>query len=228
MKALVYFFLNAVCLFPVLLSLDPWTPSGFLALAAALLLIQRPERWWMLLAALAGAVVLAWWVYLTNLLWTTGDGAAHRSLLLAVRAWALTGISASFALGIRTPDLLNEAMQLAGLPARVGYALFTALNTLPRMLEEQKHLRAVHRVRLGRSSPPLVQAVTLLARAIRSAERSALSLASRGLESQTPRTWYRPVAWTSADLVHAAAGAALALGLFLFLILRGLFVFGFY
>lgn len=229
MKALVFFFLNALCLFPVLLSLDPWTPPFFLALASALLLIQRPDRWWALLAALAGALVLAWWVYWTNVLWTVGGNAVERSIFLGVRAWALTGISAAFALGIRTNDLLNEAMQLAGLPPRVGFALYTALNILPRMLDEQKHVGAVHRVRLGgRPSSPLVQAVTLLARAIRSGERSALSLAARGLEGPGPRTWYRPVAWTSTDAWTLVVGSGVAVGLFVFLIATHRFVFGFY
>jgi len=229
MKALVYFLLNVCCLFPVLLSLDPFTPTVFLALASAFLLVQRPERWWALLAALAGALVLAWWVFLSNWLWTVGGNAVERSVYLAVRAWGLTGISVAFALGIRTSDLLNEAMQLAGLPARVGYALFTALNTLPRLREEQKHLGAVHRVRLGgRSSPFLIQAITLLARAIRSGERSAQSLAARGLENPFPRTWFRPVAWTRADALALGLGVVGAGGLFAGLVTSRLFVFGFY
>lgn len=229
MKALVSFFLNALCLFPVLLSLDPWTPPTFLALACVVLLFQRPDRWWALLAALAGALVLAWWVYWTNVLWTAGGHAVERSVYLAVRAWALTGISAAFALGVRVPALLNEAMQLAGLPARWGFALFTALNVLPRLMEEQRQLDAVHRVRLGgRSSGFVVQAVTLLARAIRSGERSALSLAARGLENPAPRTWWRPVAWTTADRLQMGLGLFLSLGLFTFLVVSGLFTFGFY
>ena len=229
MKSLVYFFLNAFCLFPVLLSLDPYTPPVFLALASLMLLLQRPERWWALLLALAGALVLAWWVYWTNVLWTVGGNAVERSVFLAFRAWALTGISAAFALGIRVPDLLNEAMQLAGLPARWGFSLYTALNILPRLVAEQRHLGAVHRVRKqGRSSSFFVQALTLLARAIRSGERSALSLAARGLENPNPRTWWRPVAWTSADRWQLMTGLILCLSVFTLLVSTGLFVFGFY
>lgn len=229
MKSLVYFFLNVVCFLPILMSLDPWTPPVFLGLAALLLLARRPDRWWALLAALTGALVLAWWVFLTNLLWTTAGHSPERSVFLAVRAWALTGTSACFALGIRAPDLLNEAMQLAGLPARVGFALSTALNVLPRLVEEQKHLGAVHRVRLGgRSSPVLVQAVTLLARAIRTGERAALSLAARGLENPGPRTWFRPVSWTAKDTFVATGGLGFCAAVFLTLAITGLFRFGFY
>lgn len=229
MKSLVYFALNAACLFPVLLSLDPWTPVVYLALASVLLLVRRLDRWWALLAVLAGALVLAWWVFLTNVLWTAGGNAVERSVYLALRAWGLTGISAAFALGIRVNDLLNEAMQLTRLPARVGYALFTALNTLPRLQAEQKHLGAVHRVRLGgRSSSPLVQAITLLARAIRSGERSALSLAARGIENPGPRTWLRPVRWTVANRWWLAGGLLLLGGVWALLAATRTFVFGFY
>ena len=229
MKALVYFFWNVLCLFPVLLSLDPWTPPVFLGLACLALLVQRPDRWWALLVALAAALVLAWWVYWTNVLWTVGGNAQERSVYLAFRAWALTGISAAFALGIRVSDLLNEAMQLAGLPARWGFAFFTALNILPRLIDEQRHLDAVHRVRRGgRSSSFLVQALTLLARAIRSGERSALSMAARGVENSTPRTWWRPVVWTVADRWQLAAGLVVAFTVLGVLVSSGLFVFGFY
>jgi len=228
-KALVFFGLNVLCLLPVLFSLDPWTPPVFLALAVVILLAVRPDRWAALAGVLVLSLVLAWWVFVTNLLWTVGGHAETRALLLGIRVWGLTGISAAFALGVRTSDLLNEAMQLLGLPPRIGFALFTALNTLPRLREEQRHLQAVHRVRLGgRSSSPFVQALTLLAGAIRSAERSALSLAARGLESSLPRTWYRPAAWTLGDGLQGLAGALAAVGLLVWLLVSGLFAFGFY
>lgn len=228
MKDLVFLLLNALCLLPVLLCLDPWTPGVFLCLAAVWMLVRRPDRWWALLAALAAAFVLAWWVFLSNVIWTVGGNAFERSLLLAYRTWALTGISASFALGVDGPALLREAMQLARLPVRVGFALFTALGTLPRLVAEQKHLGAVHRLRLGgRASGPFVQAVTLLARAIRSGERSALSLAARGLDRPLDRTWYRPVSWTSSDLWWVAGGTFFSVSLFAALVWGGFFVFGF-
>lgn len=229
MKQLTSFTLNVACLFPVLLSLDVWTPPAFLALAAVVLLVQRPDRWWALLAALGGAAFLAWWVFLSNLIWTSTGNPVERSTFLAVRAWALTSISACYALSARPADLLNELMQLTRLSPRVGYALFTALNTLPRLVEEQKQLTAVHRIRRGgKASPLIVQSVTLLARAIRSAERSALSLAGRGLEHPGPRTWFRPVDWTFRDTLQVTLGLALALGVFLAIILSGRFRFGFY
>jgi len=228
-NSLVYFALNVACFLPILVSLDLVTPPAFAALAGLVLVVRRPDRWWALLAAWAGALVLAWWVYLSNLLWTVGPDPGARALVLALRAWALTATSAAFALGIRSSELLNEAMQLARLPARVGFALFTALNVLPRMVAEQKHLDAVHRVRLGgRRSSLLVQGVTLLAGAIRTGERSAQSMAARGLEAPGPRTWFRPVAWTPADLVWLVGGILVAVGLFGALVATGLFRFGFY
>ena len=229
MNSLVFFFLNATCLVPVLVSLDAVTPVVFVAWASAFLLARRPDRWWSLGLALLGALVLGWWVFLTNVLWTTGPNPGERSLLLALRAWALIGVGAAFSLGIRPPVLLNEAMQLARLPVRWGFALLTALNTIPRILDEQKHLGAVHRVRLGgRSSPFLVQTVTLLARAIRTGERAALSMAARGIEASGPRTWYRPAGWTLADRLWLGTGLAATVGSWVALGVLGLFRFGFY
>ncbi len=229
MKALTYFIINVCCVLPVLASLDLWTPPLFLALASLTLLLRRPDRALHLCAALLGALVLAFWVWLSNRLWTVGVDPAARALLLAVRAWALTGISASFALGIRPAPLLNEAMQITSLSPRVGFALYAALNTLPRMADEGKHLDAVHRVRLGgKRSPLLVRAIALLARAIRSGERSAQSLASRGLESPLKRSWYRPVAWEKTDTLQLLIGIGISGALFTFLIISGKFKFGFY
>lgn len=229
MNSLVYFFVNVGCFLPVLLALDPVTPPVFLALGAVWLLVRRPDRWWALALALGGALVLAWWVFLTNALWTSGPHAVDRALLLALRAWALVGLGAAFALGIRPTALVNEAMQLAGLPVRWGFALLTAWNILPRILEEQKHLNAVHRVRLGgRPSPFLVQTVTLLARAIRTGERAALSMAARGLEAPGPRSWFRPVVWTGADTRWLAGGLGVVGAVWGGLVAFGWFRFGFY
>lgn len=229
MKSLTYFILNVCCVLPVLASLDFWTPPLFLSFAALTLLIRRSDRALHLFLALLGAVVLAFWVWLSNRIWTVGDDPASRALLLAVRAWALTGISASFALGIRPAELLNEAMQLASLSPRVGFALYAALNTLPRMADEGRHLDAVHRVRLGGKRSPLpVRAISLLARAIRSGERSAQSLASRGLECPLKRSWYRPVVWKKTDTLQLLFGTGAAIALLLYLIAQEKFKFGFY
>jgi energy-coupling factor transporter transmembrane protein EcfT len=228
-KTLVFFFLNAACFLPVLASLDLWTPPAFLALAAVLLFLRRPDRLPAFLAALAGALVLAFWVWLSNRLWTVGADPASRAVLLAVRSGALTGISASFVLGIRPAELLNEAMQITRLSPRVGFALYAALNTLPRLIDEGRHLDAVHRVRLaGKRSPLLVRAVALLARAIRSAERSSQSMASRGLETAQNRSWFRPVSWSTRDTSQLAFGLGVAVTLLAALIGAGRFRFGFY
>lgn len=229
MKSLAYLVLNAACLLPVLLSLDSATPLAFLALAALFLAARKPRRLLLFLAALGGAAVLAFWVWLSNRLWTPGPEASARALLLALRAFALTGISASFALGVEAASLLDEAMQLWRLPARSGYALFVAFNAVPRLAEEGRLLDAAHRVRLGgRRRPILSRATTLLARAIRQGERSALSLAARGLDGTGPRTWYRPAAWTLRDSLGLAAGLALAGTLLAALVATGSFRFGFY
>lgn len=229
MKALTFFALNVSFVLPVLASLDLVTPPAFLALAAVALLIRRPKRAPHLAAALAAALVLAFWVWLSNRLWTVGDDPARRAFLLAVRSWALTGVSASFALGMRPAELLNEAMQIARLSPRVGFALYAALNTLPRLAEEGRQIDAVHRVRLGgRRSPVLARAVTLLARAVRSSERAAQSLAARGLESPEARSWYRPVAWGRRDAAQLAAGLAASGALLAALVALDAFRFGFY
>ena len=97
------------------------------------------------------------------------------------------------------------------------------------MRAEQTHLQAVHRVRLGgKSSSLVVQSVTMLARAIRSGERAALSMGARGLENPGPRSWFRPVVWTRFDTVSLGAGLSVSVLTFVLLVAFHLFRFGFY
>lgn len=229
MNSLVYFFLSVLSVAPVLFCLDPVTPFLFLGLSGIWLGLKNPRRLGLWLGTLGGAAVLAWWVYWSNYFWTVGVDPMTRALVLAVRAGCLTGMSAAFALGIRPSDLLNEAMQILGLSPRVGYALQTALNLLPRLREEQKTVDAVHRVRNeGRKSGPIVQSVTLLASAIRTGERAAQSLAVRGLESPGPRTWYRPSRWTVVHSLWLALGVLCTIGILVTSATFGWLHFGFY
>ena len=115
MKSLVFLAWNVACVFPVLLSLDLWTPVVYLALASLFLLLRRPGRVGALVVALATVALLGWWVFLANLWWTVGADPWERAVFLGLRAGALAGISISFALGIQAGELLNEAMQLFGL-----------------------------------------------------------------------------------------------------------------
>jgi energy-coupling factor transporter transmembrane protein EcfT len=227
-NATTHFIASALCLVPVLLSLDLVTPWCFSALALAFLALRAPRRLPAALGVALACAVAAYWVYLANAAWTTGPGAQGRAYALALRSWALSTVGASFGVAGNGYDFLDEAMQLGCLPARWGFAAYAGLAALPRAARERAGIDAVHRARFaGRRSPPLARAVATLALAIRGAERAAVSMSVRGLDSGAARTWLIPARFGRSDALALALSFAAAAGTWLWLILSGCFSFGY-
>lgn len=253
--ALSLLVVSGLLLMPPLLALDPVTPLVFWAGSALLVLIWavRPRRLWA--AAVAGMALAAFWVFWSHLLYTrpqSGDpllfgglhttaGTLERAALLALRSWATGCISLGMAFLVKAEDLVGALMQQGRLPVRFGFALWTALAALPRLVDTQRLVRSVHRLRAaGGSRPPLLAGpVALLAGVLRHADRAAVSLTERGLERFNParqrpgeakpvRTWLKPRPWTRWDTALVTAAGLTVSGLWLALAAAGLFRFGFY
>lgn len=229
---------------PVLLALDIATSLSFTAHATVLVLLFSHRRRWYWLFILLGLTVASLGVFVSNALYTRDLGQEtvallgwslpranlERALKLAVRAWALGSISAASWMLIDPQDFVDALMQQARLPIRWGYALWTALNALPRLHETERSVRTVQRYRSGqRRRAFFPTAVSLLAAMVRFSEHAALFLAERGLEqARLPRHWYRPLPWRGVDTLVLVASWALAALTVAVLVHLNLFQFGLY
>jgi energy-coupling factor transport system permease protein len=145
--------------------------------------------------------------------------AARAGVSLFLRAMACGMISYLFAATTDAGALARAAMAQAGLPPRLGYALFATLNAAPEMAADLAMLRRGRAMRRGRTPSRLMGpreaaalAVPLLAAAIRRASDCAVAMEARGLSRDgRPRVLGAPP-WrgsdTAATLLAAFALAA--------------------
>lgn len=204
-------------------------PLPLLVMYAASLLGARWAagiRWGMLLRAQVPFVVFAGGVFVVNALSRPGEqifdapvritvegvvvGAALalRALVIGLGAVAVTASTDPRA-------MMVSAVQHARVPPRYAYALLAGQRTLEAMPRTWATIRAAQAVRapIGRDGMPKHGAAAfgrasfaLLVDAVRSSERIALALESRGLGDR-PRTLWRPVPIGSADAVLAVVVA---------------------
>ncbi len=230
---------------PVFLSFDPVTPLLFLALSIAALFLLGRVRLLRFARLVLPLLLLPVGLFVLNLLFTDTAGhpgtvnvlgvavssyALHRALIVAIRSTALIEISVGYLLVAEPLDLVNSLMQQLRLSPRVGFSIYVAWNTIPRMRADLARIRSIHRVRLHgrerRFADIVPTAVSLLSGAIRHAQRASISMAVRGLESDAPRTFLRESQWRSRDTLYLAANAAVTAGLFVLSVANGWFVFG--
>lgn len=114
---------------------------------------------------------------------------------LFLRALACGMISVFFALTTDPGLFVRALMRHAGLPPRIGYSLFAAMQLVPDLAGEAQQMRLARAMKSGgrlRRIPGPVEAaslvIPLLAFAIRRAGRTAIAMESRGLGPDTPRT----------------------------------------
>ncbi|HUX13144.1 MAG TPA: energy-coupling factor transporter transmembrane component T [Spirochaetia bacterium] len=230
---------------PVFLSFDPGTPLLFLALSVAVVFILGQVRVTRFAGFVLPLLVLPFGLFVLNLLFTDTRGhsgsfivlglsmnsyALHRAIVLSLRSEALVVISVSYLIVVDPLSLVNGLMQQLGLSPRVGFSIYVAWNTIPRMRTDVTRIRSIHRIRLRgrdrRFADIVPTAVTLLAGAIRHAQRAAISMAVRGLDSGSPRTYLNEARWHSRDTVYLLANLAVTAGLFCLSVGEGWFVFG--
>jgi energy-coupling factor transport system permease protein len=139
---------------------------------------------------------------------------ASTGIVLFLRAIACGMISAFFALTTDAGALVRSLMASCGLPAKVGYALFSAMQIVPDLAREMQQMRIARAMRAGRlprrfPGPAELFSlfVPLMAFAIRRAGRSAIAMEARGLSSSEPRTFGHVPRFHVADAVFAALAA---------------------
>ncbi|MGO2748555.1 MAG: energy-coupling factor transporter transmembrane component T family protein [Pseudoclavibacter sp.] len=145
----------------------------------------------------------------------TGEGLAI-GFALALRTTVIGMLSIAFIASTPPRDLMTSLTQHARLSPRFAYALLAGFRLLQLLPSEWQSIRAAQAVRapLGRGGMPRAgladfgsAAFSLLVVSIRSGERIAQALESRGLGAG-PRTVWRPVALDARDAV--LAGTVLA------------------
>jgi energy-coupling factor transport system permease protein len=136
------------------------------------------------------------------------EAALATGMVLGLRILAIAGVGVAFAQTTEATTLADALVQQARLPDRFAYGALAAYQAVPRLSLDLATLRQARRTRgLGRSwSPGLLLALLVLA--LRHADRMALAMDARGFDSGTPRSRYRVVRASAADLLVAGLGAA--------------------
>ncbi len=139
--------------------------------------------------------------------------AAEVAAALGARVLAIVSVGVVFAQTTEPTRLVDALVQQGHVPARFAYGALAAYQAAPRLGEDLTTLRHARRIRgLGANWHPRLL-IGLLIRAIRHADQLALAMDARAFGSG-PRTTFRPIAWSWADLaVGVASLAALAVAL---------------
>ena len=230
---------------PVFLSFDQVTPLLFLGLSLLYLVIAGQVPIGRTLRAFMPLMMLPFGLFVLNLFFTDATGhplrvtvlsfslnsyALHRALTLTFRSASLIVISVGYLLVTDPLELVNALMQQVGLPARVGFSIFVAWNTIPRLREDYLRIRMTHLIRYRGKKRPfrdlVPSAVTLLAGAIRHAQRAAISMGVRGIDEARERTFLHRSEWRARDTVYVAVNALVAGALIWLSVAEGWFVFG--
>jgi energy-coupling factor transport system permease protein len=235
----------ALWILPVVMSFDPWTPLLFLGLCVLYLFVLGHVSLRRFVAVVMPLMLLPAGLFALNLLFTdtaghpattrilgvgVNDYALYRALVICLRSAALITISVGYLLVTDPLELVNALMQQTNLSARFGFSIFVAWNTIPRFVSDYRRIRTTHRIRYrgqSRNLRDLVPtAVALLAGAIRHAERAAISMGVRGIESAHRRSYLRAAEWSRRDTHYVALNLLVVIGLFAVTVLNGWFVFG--
>lgn len=223
---LVTFFL----LIPVLLAFDTTTPLVFFCLGMMNLAVAgrlNIKKYILTVGILSGVGV---GLFLLNFLFPAkGVDGFQRGVAVFLRSTTLVSLSVGYILLVDPYDLIRSLMHNLRLLPRIGFALFAGWNVIPLLKRDLEIIRHTHAVRSGGVGKPFRGffrgAVTLLSGAVRHGERLSLSMAARGIDEATNRTFIRKIPWTWKDTVYCLAGLGTAAGAFMLLIQSGWFVF---
>lgn len=234
-----------IALIPVVLSFDAYTPLCFVAFGLVQLLLLGREPVRTLFRVLGPLLVIPAGLFVMNLFFSAPVAhdeiyrfsilriraySLHRAIVLSLRSLALIVLSVGYFFSTRPQELVNSLMQQLGLSPRVGYALYVAWNTIPLLRENFRQIESTHKIRL-RGRPRTLRdflptAVTLLTGAIRHAERASISMAARGIESDSPRSYLCESRFRARDVVYVAISVTVIGIIWYLLVAKGLFVFG--
>lgn len=221
---------------------DLATPSAFLVLGYALILIGARVTWRLLLLLLVIVPVamiviglgFSLWVdaalvgdttpFLQIGRWTLFSGALQIGFATALRLGAITALALVGGLTTSGPDLVRASIQQLRVPYRVGYTALAAFRFVPRFGYELSVIRAAHRVRghhggrgpFARIARGWGYIVPLLAGAIRHAERVALAMDARAFGAHPTRTERHLVPFRARDVVFIVTFVAASAAIFVF------------
>ncbi|WP_262027902.1 energy-coupling factor transporter transmembrane component T family protein [Microvirga sp. Mcv34] len=140
-------------------------------------------------------------------------------ITLFLRALACGMISVFFALTTDPGLFVRALMRHTGLPPRIGYSLFAAMQLVPDLAGEAQQMRLARAMRSGRRLRRIPGpfelmslVIPLLAFAIRRAGRTAIAMEARGLGPEAPRTIMNAPDFDSRDGIFVTVGF-LVLGL---------------
>lgn len=227
---LAVLFVTVCLLVPVLLSSGYAAPVAYLALGLANLVflggVDFP-RYARTLAALSG-VSLGLFA-LNVLVPAEGTDGLARGIAVFLRSLSLISLSVGFIFSVDPYDLVRALMVRLRLEPKVGFALFAGWNTIPLLRRDLGIIEKAQALRIGSRRRTLRErthtATALLAGAVRHGERVALSMAARGADRDTQRTFLKDSPWTRGDTLYCVAGF-LASGMTVSAIAaRGLFTF---
>lgn len=196
---------------------------AIVALCAGLVLGRVPAR--RLAVGIAPLAAAAIAIGLSNALFAAANGNPDLPAIASIGPWRLTGqgLAGGMALAARvlaiasvgvvfgqTTDstrLADALVQQAHVSPRFAYGALAAYQAVPRFAEDLATIRQARRIRgLSGSWHPRVL-VTLLVQAIRHGDRLALAMDARAFGSG-PRSTFRPLRWTIADVGVAIGGVA--------------------
>jgi energy-coupling factor transport system permease protein len=137
--------------------------------------------------------------------------AAAGGIALVCRVIAIASVGAVFTLTTDSTRLADSLVQQAHVSPRFAYGALAAYQAIPRFGEDLTTLRQARRVRglRGGWHPGLLIGVLVLA--LRHADRMALAMDARAFGSG-PRTFYRPIHWSSLDLAVGIGAVAVLVG----------------
>src|SRR6185503_13801011 len=122
---------------------------------------------------------------------------------LAARVAAIVSVGVVFVLTTDATRLMDALVQQARVSPRFAYGLLAAYQAVPRLADDLAALRGARRLRGLRELDPSIL-LGLLVRAIRHADQLSIAMDARGFGAGR-RSVYRPIAWTSLDLIVGAS-----------------------
>lgn len=233
LNPLSIFFVCLAFLLASTLLFDPVFQVAVIVVVGVLLLVVQRVRPLLLLAYMVPFVLFGMGFVTTNLFFRQDSdfaialagesafrsGALSAGLTLSLRALACGMVSIFFALTIDPGTFVRALIAYLKFPARMGYALFVAMQLVPDLIAEAQQIRMARAMREGRSVRWLPRpreivglVVPLLAFAVRRAGRSAIAMEARGFGAYPTRTMIGVPGFLPRDAGFVAAGmAALAL-----------------
>ncbi|MCK4377401.1 MAG: energy-coupling factor transporter transmembrane protein EcfT [Actinomycetia bacterium] len=146
---------------------------------------------------------------------------------VALRILILTSLSIIFILTTEPKKMVQSLMQVAKVPYRIGYTLYTALRFIPLIYEEYKNITNAHLVRgVGFSKIGLHSKISLfkssivplIISGIRRAQEVSIAMDSRGFGAYKKRTVVDKIKVRNLDIVFVSFTFFLLISYIFFLI----------